>query len=182
MACSGSVFLFGLRQIRIAERRELATSDDDLTSASDYTVQVSRLPEGLKDPQLIRDFFEYRFGPVVEVSVAMRSTRLLKAYAQLGKKSASLHIAQARGRNKIKESKRLIKLKVAVEDLRNEIGELTTSVDEEQTIVCAFVTFDRCVLAQPADKLLSDSISAEAWQSDLTSCGTVADTRTARRH
>lgn len=78
----------------------------------------------------------------------MRSTRLLKAYSQLGKKSASLHIAQARGRNKIKESKRLVKLKVAVEDLRNEIAELTTSVDEEQTIVCAFVTFDKYALAQ----------------------------------
>ena len=59
-----------------------------------------------------------------------------------------LHIAQARGRNKIKESKRLVKLKVAVEDLRNEIAELTTSVDEEQTIVCAFVTFDKYALAQ----------------------------------
>lgn len=78
----------------------------------------------------------------------MRSTRLLKAYAQLGKKSSSLHIAQARGRNKIKESKKLVKLKVAVEDLRNEITELTTSVDEEQTIVCAFVTFDKCACGQ----------------------------------
>jgi hypothetical protein len=147
------VFLHGLYQLRIAERRELTTSDDDLTSASDYTIQVSRLPEGLKDPQLIRDFFEFRFGPVVEVSVAMRSTRLLKAYAQLGKKSASLHIAQARGRNKVKESKRQVKLKVAVEDLRNEIAELTTSVDEEQTIVCAFVTFDKWVPLPPAAAL-----------------------------
>ena len=158
------MFLAGLYRLRRAERRELATTDDDLTTASDYTIQVSRLPEGLKDPQLIRDFFEYRFGPVVEVSVAMRSTRLLKAYSQLGKKTASLHIAQARGRNKVKESKRLVKLKVAVEDLKNEIAELTTSVGEEQTIVCAFVTFDKYALPALLDLILtaSDSFAEES--------------------
>ena len=43
----------------------------------------------------------------------------------------------------MKESKRLVKLKVAVEDLKNEIQELTTTVDTEQSIVCAFVTFDK---------------------------------------
>ena len=153
------LFLRGLWKLRTAEQTELATGDDDLTTASDYTVQVSKLPEGVKDPQLIRDFFEYRFGPVVEVSVAMRSSRLLAAYSALGKKTAKLHIRQAREIRKVKKSKRLIKLKDSVEALTEEIHELTTKADPDQMIVCAFVTFDKYEDCQKALNLYSGFIT-----------------------
>ena len=138
------VYLLGLHQLRTGARALTASSGDDSTAA-DYTIQVSGFPEDLRDPKLIRDFFEFRFGPVVEVSIATQSSRLLEACAELGQHKASLHIALARGRNRETESKRAIKLRAAVAELKKEIAELAATFDSDtdQQIVCAFVKFDK---------------------------------------
>lgn len=138
------VYLLGLHKLSTGVRALTADSGDNLT-ASDYTIQVSGFSDDLRDPKLIRDFFEFRFGPVVEVNVVTRSSRLLKASDDLRRKKESLHIALARSRNKTVESKQVSKLRAAVKELRVEIAELAVAIDSDtdQRIVGAFVKFDK---------------------------------------
>lgn len=154
-----AIFLLALVRLRRAENAEIngdgGGNDEDLVTAADYTVQVSKLPPGV-DAQKIRDFFEMRFGPVVEVSVALRSSQLLKAYSHLGRQTSRLQIAQAKAKGK--PTKKLLKLNASVELLTAEIGELTAGGPEsaeQQSIVCAFVTFDRYEDTQKALRLYS---------------------------
>lgn len=148
------VYLLGLYQLSTSARAVTSDSGENST-ASDYTIQVSGFPDDLRDPKLIRDFFEFRFGPVVEVAVAKQSSRLLEACAELGKRKKSLYVALARGRNQEEESKRVIKLRAAVEELKNEVAVLAAEADSntDQRIVCAFVKFDRWEDCQKALKI-----------------------------
>ena len=149
------VYLLGLRQLS-SGARAMTSGSGDHSTASDYTIQVSGFPDDLRDPKLIREFFELRFGPVVEVNVATKvDSRLLEACAELAKRKKSLHVALARGRNRDEESKRVTKLRAVVEELKNEIAALAATVDSDsdQAIVCAFVKFDRWEDCQKALKI-----------------------------
>jgi hypothetical protein len=142
-------FLLTLWRLHRKQDVEIQRADDEGTTASDYTVQVSGLPENIRDPQLVGKYFEARFGPVVEVTVALRSSNLLRLYTKLGKFNRKLEVAQAKAKGEL--TKKVTALMEGVGQITDEIEELKTAPSEAQDIVCAFVTFDRwddCVKAQ----------------------------------
>ena len=89
----------------------------------------------------------------VQVTVALRSSKLLRLYNKLGKYNQRLDIAQVKAKGEV--TKKVGSLVKTVDLITSEIEELKTAPGAAQDIVCAFVTFDRWEDCEKALRLYS---------------------------